>query len=65
MYMYAGFRTIANKLNHILEEECFHVKHYIFIILILEYYTIEFFIVHSQRKESGIHIYSKRVYAVT
>jgi len=21
--MHAGFRTIANKLNHILEEECF------------------------------------------
>ncbi len=42
----------------------FHVKHYILLFNSRVLYH-RIFIVHPQRKESGIHIHFKRVYAVT
>ena len=40
------------------------MKHYILLFNSRVLYH-RIFIVHSQRKESGIHIHSKRVYVVT
>ena len=61
MYMYVGFRTTVNKLYQIIKKGMFHVKQYFLNTLLCNI----IFLLHSQRKESGIHIHSKRVYAAT